>query len=49
LIFIFLFLDEKIKATGRPAEKVILDLLRDRFQEHAQPNAQAAPECTQIA
>lgn len=41
-IFIPDYLEEKIKATGRPAEEVISDLIRDYFQEPS--IAQAAPK-----
>ncbi|MFB3764336.1 MAG: hypothetical protein ACE14P_03700 [Methanotrichaceae archaeon] len=35
-------LEEKIKATGRQPSEIILDLIRDRFQEPSNP--EAAPE-----
>lgn len=41
-IFIPDDLEKKIRATGRPADEVILDLIKDRFQEPS--NAEAAPK-----
>ena len=41
-IFIPDDLEKKIKATGRPAEEIISELIRDYFQEHARSNAEVA-------
>lgn len=37
-------LEEKIRATGRPIDEVVLDLIKDRFQKHDPTNAGTIPE-----
>lgn len=43
-IFIPDDLEEKIRATGRPTDEVVLDLIKDRFQEHDETKTGTIPE-----